>query len=194
MIAKSHLGKEWLIETERLCIRPAIVDQDDIEFLVQLWNTPEVMRYVGFPFGLKTTFSKVESQLKKYGTGVFDRVLLICLKATNETIGECELGSPNQDGIAHTDIKLGPKYWGSGFGKETKFALVDYLFNQTTCTGIRATPNKLNIASIKMQEAVGGRPINEDCYKFPSEMKEYAQDVEFIEYVVSRSDWKRPVK
>ena len=33
-------------------------------------------------------------------------------------IGECKLASPDDDRIAHTDIKLLPEFWGNGYGRE----------------------------------------------------------------------------
>lgn len=42
------------MKTVRLIIRPAMVDNKDIAFLDRLWTNPDVMRFVGFPSGLRT--------------------------------------------------------------------------------------------------------------------------------------------
>ena len=43
---------EILFETERLIIRRAEPEDRDIDFFLRLWNDPQVMKFVGFPFGL----------------------------------------------------------------------------------------------------------------------------------------------
>ena len=52
------------------------------------------------------------------------------------------------------------------------------------------TPNRENIASIKMQEAVGGRRVREGIYQFPENMKDCTINVPYFEYVVDRVTWE----
>ena len=68
--------------------------------------------------------------------------------------------------MAHTDLKLRPEFWEKGCGIEIKQALVDYLFTHTTCGGVRATSNQMKLASVKIQEAVGGRELVKDVTAF----------------------------
>ncbi len=189
MVQDNPINNSWSIETERLTIRLATPDDDDVGFLLMLWTDGRVMRFVGFPDGLRTDHGKIKAQLEGYGGNEFDRVLIVCLKDSKQTIGECKLGSPNDDKIALTDIKLAPEYWGNGYGREVKQALVDYLFEHTDCFCIESTPNVMNVASIKMQEAVGGKRMAEKLYEFPDEMKEYTIDVPHYVYALLRSDW-----
>jgi len=182
---------DWQLNTERLIIRPAAACPEDIDFLYQVWTNHEVMRFVGYPQGLRITREEIKTQLEQYGGSPFDRVLLACLMGDKTPIGECKLGSADDDGIAHTDVKLHPQFWGRGYGKEIKRALVDYLFTHTDCNGVRATPNKLNAASIRMQEAVGGHPVGEGHHRFPDHMKDYTIDVHYIEYIVTRDNWEK---
>jgi ribosomal-protein-alanine N-acetyltransferase len=181
----------WQLNTDRLMIRPAVALPDDIDFLYRLWTNHEVMRFVGFPQGLHTSREQIRAQLERYSGSPFDRVLLACLSEKNTPIGECKLGSADDKHIASTDLKLLPRFWGRGYGKEIKRALVDYLFTHTDCIGIRATPNKLNTPSIRMQEAVGGHPVGEGHHRFPDRMKAYTVEVHYIEYVVSRDTWEK---
>lgn len=181
----------WTFETTQLVIRPAVAESEDVAFLYQLWTDPEVMRFVGFPKGLRTSLSEIKAQLEGYGPGEFDRTLIVFKRQDGVRVGECKLGSADEEGIAHTDVKLLPKYQGMGYGKEIKQALLDYLFTQTTCSGVRATPNQLNAASIRMQESVGGRRIKEGVHSFPEQMREFTCDVPYVEYVVFRKEWER---
>ena len=148
------------------------------------------MTFVGFPQGLRTTPESIQSELATLPPGEYNRVLLVQRRSDSLLIGQGKMGSPDASGIAHTDVKLLPEYWGQGYGTEIKRALVDYLFSHTDCHGIRATPNQRNLASIKMQEAVGGKRIKEGCYRFPADMKDYTIDVPYFEYIVYRQDWR----
>ena len=40
-----------IFETERLQVRKAEANERDIDFYFTLWNSAEVMKYVGFPEG-----------------------------------------------------------------------------------------------------------------------------------------------
>ena len=147
------------------------------------------MTFVGFPLGLKIDYEKIEQQLSLHYETEFDKVLLVKLSATNQIIGQCKLGLPNKDNIAKTDIKLAPQFWGNKYGVEIKKALLGYLFKNTNCDSVKGDPNKLNKASIKMQEAVGGIKIKEEIYEFPENMRSYTVDVHSFIYLVTRENW-----
>ena len=180
---------EWILSSTRLTIRRARPNRQDISLLFELWSAPEVMRNVGFPSGLRTSPELIASQLRKQKSGEFNCVLVVMARRTTELVGQCKLGSPDASGVAHTDIKLLPRHWGIGYGKEIKLTLLEYLFTHTTCQQVRATPNKDNIASIRLQESVGGRQTGEGVHRFPESMKAYTNEVAFLEYTVFRDDW-----
>lgn len=117
--------------------------------------------------------------------------MIVIEKENGIPIGECKLGSPNEEGIAHTDVKLLPAFWNRGFGGEIKKALVDYLFENTSCKAIEATPNKSNIASQKMQEKVGAKQIGVGVFHFPEHMQSYTKSVEYYLYRLDRSVWEK---
>ena len=104
-------------------------------------------------------------------------------------IGEAKFGTPDSSDESTTDVKLLPEFWGNGYGREIKQGLVDWLFTNTTCQRIKATPNKRNRSSQKMQEAVGARLEGETTYKFPEKMKDYTVDLDLFVYVVHKEDW-----
>jgi RimJ/RimL family protein N-acetyltransferase len=74
---------------------------------------------------------------------------------------------------------------------EIKQALVDYLFTHTTCLAVEGTPNVANVASIKMQEAVGAVRVGEETHRFPESMAETTAPVHHYIYHVLRPDWER---
>lgn len=180
---------EFLITTQRLSIRMALIE--DAELFFRLWTDPKVMKNVGFPEGLYISPDEIRSRIAQSSPTEFDRLLVVGLKETGEEIGECQLHRPNTDGIASTDVKLLPEYWGHRFGVEIKRALLDYLFTHTDCQAVEATPNVENMASIRMQEAVGGMRVGEQIYTFPAAMQSYTVPVHHYIYRVSRSDWSK---
>jgi RimJ/RimL family protein N-acetyltransferase len=115
---------------------------------------------------------------------------MVIRKEDNTPIGECKLGLTDENGVSETDVKILPEYWGHRYGVEIKSALLDYLFTHTDCVAVRATPNKNNMASINMQEAVGGKCIGEDICVFPEKMRSFTIDVPHYIYMVYREDWE----
>lgn len=153
-----------------------------------LWTNPRVMTNVGFPQGLRTTREEIQRQIEAQGDSEFDQLLVVVLRATGQCMGECKMGHPNDEGVSETDVKLFPEFWGHKYGVEVKRALVSHLFTHTDCVAVEATPNVDNIASIKMQEAVGGVRIEEAVYEFPEHMRDFTTPVHYYVYRVERSN------
>lgn len=63
---------------------------------------------LGVPNGLKITAEEIAAKIGEQGAGVYGRYLVAELKATGQTIGECKLYLPNDEGISETDVKLLP--------------------------------------------------------------------------------------
>jgi len=184
-----HSGDTVVFETERLVIRVATVA--DVDLFYDLWTNPQVMKNVGFPQGLRITRSELKQRLQNQGSeSEFERMLVIELKATGQTIGECMMHRPNEEGIAEPDVKLLPTFWGNKYGVEVWRRLLAYMFTHTDCAAVQATPNVENVASIKMQEAVGGVRVGEDVYQFPESMRDYTTAVHHYIYRVDRMDWE----
>ena len=180
---------EHVFETDRLVIRQAT--EEDTEHYFRLWTHPEVMKFVGFPQGLKISREEIKKLLQQTEGKILDCRLVVIRKEDGKRIGECKLGSPKEEGISETDVKLLPQFWGHGYGKEVKRSLVDWLFTNTDCKGVKATPNKLNIASQKMQESVGAKLVGETSYQFPESMRDYTQEVHSLIYIVYKEDWEQ---
>ena len=178
----------WIVfETPRLTISIATVQ--DAELAHSLWTDPRVMRNVGFPNGLRVTLDDVRNDILNRVRSEFTQILIARLKSTQEAIGQCVMHPPDEQGIAETDVKLLPVYWGHRFGIEIKQGLLDYLFTHTDCEAVQATPNVGNIASIKMQEAVGGVKVGESVHEFAEEMQAFTTPVRHYIYRVYRQDW-----
>jgi RimJ/RimL family protein N-acetyltransferase len=188
------MEKPIVFETARLLAQKASLDDSDL--ILSLWTDPRVMVNVGFPQGLKITRQEVLSRIEQDGRALFpfDSLLVGELKSDSIAIGQCLMQLPDKDGIARTDIKLLPIYWGQRYGSEIKKGLVDYLFTNTDCLAVDATPNVKNIASIRMQHSAGAVRIGEAVHTFPETMDEYTQPVHHYIYRVYRSKWEEGTK
>jgi RimJ/RimL family protein N-acetyltransferase len=175
-------------ETARLRIRRAT--EVDADVYLALWTDPRVMANVGFPQGLRITREEIVERLRREGDGPFERMLVAERKDTAEVVGECFLHLPDAEGVAGTDVKLLPEHWGHRYGLEIKQALVDLQFEETDAAAVRATPNVGNVASIKMQEAVGGVRVGETHHEFPEDMRGWTVPLHLYEYRVHRADWE----
>jgi RimJ/RimL family protein N-acetyltransferase len=182
-------GRTILFKTPRLVIRLATAA--DAQLYLDLWTNPQVMSNVGFPKGLRIVHDELLERLRAQGPSEYDRLLVAELQSTSEAIGECHMHTPNEEGIAETDIKLLPAFWGNKYGVEIKRGLVDYLFTHTDCTAIEASPNVGNAASIKMQEAVGGVRVSEGTFEFPESMRAFTTPVHTYVYRVYRDTWEK---
>ncbi|HMA69714.1 MAG TPA: GNAT family N-acetyltransferase [Candidatus Mcinerneyibacterium sp.] len=180
-----------IIETERLYVRKAEDNEKDINFYYRLWNSGEVMKYVSFPEGLGITKREIKKILSSYNESAFDKTLIIVEKKAQNIIGECKLGFPNDEKLSITDVKLLPEYWGNGYGKEIKKALCHYLFSKTKCEIVKADPNKLNIASQKMQKACGGIKVDETFYEAPKNSKIKRNNIHAFVYHIKKENFYR---
>lgn len=180
---------ETVFETARLLVRTAT--ESDAQLYLRIWTDPRVMRFVGYPHGLRITIAEIHDQIREAGDSEFDCRLVVVLKETGEPIGEAKLHRPDGEGVAKTDVKLLPSAWGHRYGTEVKAGLVEYLFEHTDCQAVQGTPNKENVASIRMQEAVGGVRVGEGVFEFPEEMQDWTCPVPHFVYHVRRADWER---
>ena len=178
-----------IFETNRLIIHTAQVE--DMPMYLALWTNPVIMKNMGFPNGLKITVEEIAAKIREQGETEYGCLLVAVLKTTGQAIGECKLQLPNDEGISETDVKLLPQFWGHKYGVEVKQGLVDYLFTHTDCGAVQGTPNIANIASIKMQEAVGAVRVAENVYEFPEERRESTCPVHHYVYRVFRVDWEQ---
>jgi RimJ/RimL family protein N-acetyltransferase len=182
-------GHTVVFETERLTVRTATAA--DADLFHALWTDPRVMAHVGFAQGMPIARSELRERLSRAGTTECDRLLVVELKATGQAIGQCALSRPDKQGISEPDLKLLPAFWGHKYGLEVWRELVAYQFAHTDCAIVAATPNVENIASINMQEAVGGVRVGEAVYQFPEAMREFTTAVHHYVYHVKRADWQR---
>lgn len=178
-----------MFRTSRLYIKKAELNKQDINFLVKLHNNPEVMKYVGFPKGLGTTFEN-EKKLTEKNYNTDNARLLIYKKDNDVCIGACKVGIPNKEGFCEVDYKLFPEFWGNGFGSEILKGLANYIFEVKKYKGIQTTPNQKNVASQKMCEKIGMKKVEEGIFKAPKEKRNMI-DVPYFVYRITKDKYSK---
>jgi len=147
--------------------------EEDMPFLLELWHTPEVMRYADeFPRlrgwsrsdALSTAWTKYQEKRAALGTGYTQLVLRL---ADGELLGE-SFFAPLPEGYAFGrwekpddivclmgDIKLKPEHWGRGLGTEGMQQVVAWLFGNTTCSLLVVPPHRMNPTAERVYEKAG---------------------------------------
>ena len=173
--------------TSRLRVRRA--ESTDAEFIHSLWTSPDVMSFVGFPKGLTTTVNEIEKQSECGSACDLGALLIAETLEPNVLVGQCKMGAPDADGICEPDIKLDPKQWGNGYGKELWAGMIDYAFTHSSVTIVQGTPNRANIASVRMQQGAGMVKVDEGVFEPNLTLHPDAVPVPYYKLQITRERW-----
>jgi RimJ/RimL family protein N-acetyltransferase len=146
-----------------------------LSFLQSLWNDGEVMRYVGYPQGLRIDEQGMQEWFEwlEQHRGI-DREHWIIENGRGEPIGEAyykaeheyygyppaqQVTSPpnRAEKMAQIDIKLARGFWEQGYAADALRALIRYLFEKGFET-IVVSPNPANQAALRLYERLGFEP------------------------------------
>ena len=151
----SSKDADWLIETERLRLRPVTVD--DTELMLAIWNDPAFIRNVS-DRGIRTVEQAreaIESGAQKlfedYGYGPY----CMSLKSDGTLIGIC--GLFKRDNLEDPDIGFGvlPDYCGNGYAGEAAAAVVNFARNELGITALTAIVSPTNAPSVGLIKKLG---------------------------------------
>ncbi|MCW8128371.1 GNAT family N-acetyltransferase [Microbulbifer halophilus] len=144
-----------VIETERLTLKPLVVDDSDS--LLEIFSDPEVMRYwntepwVTIQESLDFINEGNDSMRRQESI-----VLGVYLKSTGELAGKCMLFSYDKESKrAEIGFGLGRSCWGKGYINEAGEALIQYGFNSLGLRRIEAEIDPDNQSSAKALEKLG---------------------------------------
>ncbi len=162
----SHQKEKMKIETERTIIR--LPKDEDFNFIKNLWLDGEVMKYVGFPKGLKVPDEEINLWLDNENP---KRIRLVVEeKSSGQLIAETgwqrdgEFPYANGRKSASLEIKIAKPFWGQGFGTEILKTLIDYIFKNTETIVVFVDPNIENVGANKLYKKLGfksiGKPIS----------------------------------
>ncbi len=145
---------------------------EDLPFLVELWHTPDVMRYAD-EFPRMRGWSKDDDpdrawrlyQARRSELGSEYTQLILWLGGSR--IGESFV-APLPEGYTFGrwerptgvrtvmgDIKLLPRHWGRGWGTEGMRRVVQWVFENTACALFVVPPNRRNPAAERVYEKAG---------------------------------------
>jgi [ribosomal protein S5]-alanine N-acetyltransferase len=143
-----------ILETERLYLRE--LKPEDFDRLHAIFSDEETMRFYPAPFTREQTgqwIQKNQARYRKDGFGLWG----VCLKETDELIGDCGLVRQTVDG--RTEIEIGyhihKKYWSRGFATEAAKACKEYGFHQLHFNKLICLIDPKNIPSIRVAEKIG---------------------------------------
>lgn len=173
--------------TSRLGVRRACVE--DAPFIHSLWTSPDVMRCVGFPNGLDTSVGAITQQIERSANSNFGPLLIAESLETSARIGQCKIGAPDSEGICEPDIKLDPAHWGVGYGSELWRAMIDHAFTHSEARIVQGTPNRANLASVRMQRGSGMEIVDEGVFEPNLSFDPSAIAVPYFTFQVTRLQW-----
>ena len=170
------------LEFENLTIRDATLG--DAKLLTTWWNDGEIMKDVGFPYGLKTTIQKVKDEINS-------DVHLLILELDKTPIGEMNYKERDEQsveiGIKICHMSLQNK----GLGKKYICMLISTLFNDFGYKSVVLDTALNNTRAQHVYEQIGFRKlgIRENCWRDQVGELQSAVDYEltvndFIDYRV----------
>ena len=145
----------WLMETDRLRLRPVTVD--DTALMLAVWNDPAFIENVA-DRGIRTVEQAREAikggagkLFEDYGYGPY----CMSLKSDGTMIGIC--GLFKRENIDYPDIGFGvlPDYCGKGYAGEAAKAVVEYARDTLGIGVLTAIVSPTNTASIGLIEKLG---------------------------------------
>ncbi len=147
-----------MIQTNRLVIRPA--ELDDVDVLYQWWNDAEIMKWSGYYSGAmftKTAILRYLESLQSYDQFQPRKLFLIAERQSGYLIGE--MSYYDYDPIhqcCSIDIKIADaSKQQMGIGYEAILTLVDYLFKQFNLNRIQVTVLRSNKIALSLFKKVG---------------------------------------
>jgi [ribosomal protein S5]-alanine N-acetyltransferase len=143
-----------ILETERLLLRQ--YNKEDIVSLHSMFSDAETMKYYPAPFSLKKTKNWIQKNKERYeedGYGLW----AVCLKETNELIGDCGLVKQIVEGNMEVEIgyHINKKYWSQGYASEAAKGCMEFGLYQLGLNKLISIIDPMNIPSIRVAEKIG---------------------------------------
>lgn len=147
--------RDWVIETDRLKLRPVTVD--DVALMLAVWNDPAFIHNVA-DRGIRTEaeardaiVNGAQKLFEDYGYGPY----CMALKSNGDLIGIC--GIFKRDNLDDPDIGFAvlPDYCGRGYAGEAATAVVDFARKELALRSLTAIVSPCNGPSIGLIEKLG---------------------------------------
>ncbi|RDU37632.1 GNAT family N-acetyltransferase [Neobacillus piezotolerans] len=143
-----------IFETERLYLRE--FSDDDFPFLHEIFSDPETMRHYPAPFSVEQTKNWIARNKLRYEKDGFG-LWAVCLKETDEVIGDCGLVKQTVDGTEEVEIgyHINKKYWSKGYASEAALGTREYGIGRLRLKRLISIIGPENIPSIRVAEKIG---------------------------------------
>ena len=167
------------IETERLYLRE--MNMEDFEALYKVLADPEIMQHYPYSFDEERVREWIERNMGRYETYGFG-LWAVCLKDTDEMIGDCGLTLQNIEGEMLPEIgyHIRANCQRKGYAKEAAKAVLDWSFENTDYPAIYSYCKYTNVGSYKTAESIGMR--------FDREYPDEANEITHVSSI-SREDY-----
>ncbi|MEE9552892.1 MAG: GNAT family N-acetyltransferase, partial [candidate division Zixibacteria bacterium] len=129
--------------------------------LQSLWESGEVMKYVGFPNGLGWSAEKHEKNWKRISADR-ENIYLALEDENGRFLGEAMLAAPDQDNVCAHDLKLLPEYWGKGLAKEAWEEMLAAGVRRWPGTKSEVTPSVENGRALRLYRSLGFVPDGDE--------------------------------
>ena len=143
-----------ILETERLFLRE--MNMDDFDALYKVLADREIMQHYPYIFDGTRVKDWIERNMNRYHQNGFG-LWAVCLKDTEELIGDCGLTLQNIEGEMLPEIgyHIRADYQRKGYAKEAAAAVRDWAFANTEYLSLYSYCKYTNVASYKTAESIG---------------------------------------
>ncbi len=147
--------KQYILETERLLIRPfQLGDEDGV---LEFSSTPQVVEYTGdiVRSSLEEAKDLIENVwLKDYATFGYGRFAVI-YKPDDKLIGFCGFKFISEVGMTDLGYRFLPEYWGKGIATESSIKMLEFGFSVLKLSKVFGTVYPQNPASSVVLRKLG---------------------------------------
>ncbi len=170
-----------VIETDRLYLRE--MNKDDYDSLFKVLADSDIMQHYPYTFDEKRIRGWIDRNIERYqifGFGLW----AVCLKETDEMIGDCGLTMQNIGGVIKPEIgyHIRADKQRMGYAKEAAIAVRDWTFENTPFKQIYSYMKYTNEPSAKSAVSWGCHQVDE----FEDEVNEITKV-----FMISKDEWKR---
>ncbi len=173
-----------VIETERLYLRE--MTENDFEALHKVLADSDTMQHYPYTFDenrVRNWIARNTERYRIFGFGLW----AVCLKETDEVIGDCGLTMQLIGGEIKPEIgyHIRADKQRNGFAKEASIAVRDWTFNNTPFNVIYSYMKHTNEPSAKTAVAYGCKQTDE----FNDDVNEITKV-----FAISRDEWINPIQ
>lgn len=143
-----------ILETERLFLRE--MTMDDYDALYAVLADAEIMQHYPYVFDEERVRAWIERNMSRYRDNGFG-LWAVCLKDTEEMIGDCGLTLQNIEGEMLPEIgyHIRRDMQHKGYAKEAAAAVRDWAFENTDYPALYSYCKYTNVGSYKTAESIG---------------------------------------